>query len=527
VEATCHLAWVAWLRRARSAAAMAQRPGTGEAFDEKIVGADARADAAVGDASAPSTYLYTRSIFLRAVSLAFLAAFASLFVQVQGLLGSDGLSPAWEVADDALQGRQSPATFVALLAGSHMPLVDAWLDIMCIAGMAVAALGLAGYATMLSMFVSWLLYLSLCSVGGTWLEGKWDMLLLETGFVAMLWAPLWLGSSTRPPSCVALLLIRFVLFKLLLMQALSKLEDGPKGDDWRALTALETRYATDNIPTPTVYYYHYIPSAFFQLTAAYILTVEIVGSFYVLTPITLARHWTAGFIAVLPVLDMLSGNYGFYPLLVFCLTIPLFEDSFWVSVLRLDEAEAVGAPVNLAPSPSGPGEADMRKESTPLLSLPRASAYGTGAAAGNLWEEGSDEENAHCDTGEGRDALLDQIDSSHGALSGYISLLSIYVSINPSILLSIYLSINPSICLSTYLPTYQYICFLTLCPCRGFAAPCCPPHSTRCMKEYSRCKYRPRARPHTHIHTRARASMPPCLTTSTPTSGSPTLNPKP
>ena len=68
-------------------------------------------------------------------------------------------------------------------------------------------------------------------------------MLLETGFAGALWAPLWLGCSvTRPPSCVALLLIRFVLFKLLLMQALSKLEDGPKGDDWRALTALQTRY---------------------------------------------------------------------------------------------------------------------------------------------------------------------------------------------------------------------------------------------------------------------------------------------
>jgi hypothetical protein len=401
---------------------MVLRPGTGEAFDEKIVGAsDERVDAAAGDGCKPSTYVYCRAIFLRAVSVAFLAAFASLFVQVQGLLGSDGLSPAWEVVDAALNGRPSPATFVAMLAGSNMTLVDAWLDLMCLAGMAVAALGLAGYATMLSMFFCWLLYLSLCSVGGEWLEGKWDMLLLETGFVGALWAPLWLGSSaTRPPSCVALLLIRFVLFKLLLMQALSKLEDGPKGDDWRALTALQTRYATDNIPTPSVYYYHYIPSAFFQLTAAYILTVEIIGSFYVFSPITLARHWTAGFIAALPLLEMLSGNYGFYPFLVLCLTIPLFEDSFWVSVLRLDEAEEVGAPVSPPATPSGKG-AETKLESTPLLSIERASAYGTGVAAADLWEESSDEENVRAD--EAKDELFEKMHSSHQALSGYASIL--------------------------------------------------------------------------------------------------------
>ena len=53
---------------------MVLRPGTGEAFDEKIVGAsDERADAAAGDGCQPSTYVYCRAIFLRAVSVAFLA----------------------------------------------------------------------------------------------------------------------------------------------------------------------------------------------------------------------------------------------------------------------------------------------------------------------------------------------------------------------------------------------------------------------------------------------------------------------
>jgi hypothetical protein len=40
---------------------------------------------------------------------------------------------------------------------------------------------------------------------------------------------------------VPLLLLRLVLFKLLIMQALSKLEDSARGDDWRALTALQAR----------------------------------------------------------------------------------------------------------------------------------------------------------------------------------------------------------------------------------------------------------------------------------------------
>ncbi len=41
--------------------------------------------------------MYTRAIFLRAVSVVFFAAFASLFVQVQALLSADML-----YADDML-----------------------------------------------------------------------------------------------------------------------------------------------------------------------------------------------------------------------------------------------------------------------------------------------------------------------------------------------------------------------------------------------------------------------------------------
>jgi len=360
----------------------------------------------------PSTYWLSRAVFLRAVSLVFFAAFASLFVQVQGLLGSDGLSPATQVIDS----QPSPATFVASAAGSTIPLVNGWLDVMCLGGMVSAAVGVAGHASLVSMFICWLLYLSLCSVGGIWLDGKWDRLLLETGFVAFLWAPPF-SLPRRPPSYVGLILVRVVLFKVLLMQALSKLEDRARGDDWRGLTALETRYATDNIPTPSIYYYHYLPSALFQLTAAYILTVEIVGSFYVLSPINLARHWTAGFIAVVPALDALSGNFGFLPFLVLCLTVPLLEDCFWSWFLRLDDAES--APV---PRPAVQDSSKAKEEITPLMAMRHPSAYGTGAAAlaTQFSSLSSDEENVNS-SGDGADEVVEQLAAGRRAMDGWAS----------------------------------------------------------------------------------------------------------
>jgi hypothetical protein len=40
------------------------------------------------------------------------------------------------------------------------------------------------------LFLLWALYLSLCAVSGPFLNFQWDTLLLETGFLAIFFAPL-------------------------------------------------------------------------------------------------------------------------------------------------------------------------------------------------------------------------------------------------------------------------------------------------------------------------------------------------
>src|SRR5690349_21499770 len=56
-----------------------------------------------GDASTGPAGSYARSawLFRRLLALAYLAAFASLLVQVRGLVGHDGILPAAELMDSA------------------------------------------------------------------------------------------------------------------------------------------------------------------------------------------------------------------------------------------------------------------------------------------------------------------------------------------------------------------------------------------------------------------------------------------
>ena len=47
----------------------------------------------VGTETRPASYLLTRAMFLRAIGVVYLIAFISLFVQMDGLIGSKGILP--------------------------------------------------------------------------------------------------------------------------------------------------------------------------------------------------------------------------------------------------------------------------------------------------------------------------------------------------------------------------------------------------------------------------------------------------
>ena len=68
------------------------------------------------------------------------------------------------------------------------------------------------------------LYLSLFVVGQTFLSFQWDILLLEAGFLCAWLCPLLRPTSRDPPSVVAVWLLRFVLFKLMLMSGVVKIQ---------------------------------------------------------------------------------------------------------------------------------------------------------------------------------------------------------------------------------------------------------------------------------------------------------------
>ena len=101
----------------------------------------------------------------------------------------------------------------------------------CGAGVGLSLLLLFGIAPAPVLFLLWCLYLSLSTVCGPFLDFQWDMLLLETGFLAIFFAPLqWVERPSRQaaPSSVVLWLLRWLMFRLMLESGCVKLMSGDR-----------------------------------------------------------------------------------------------------------------------------------------------------------------------------------------------------------------------------------------------------------------------------------------------------------
>src|SRR5262249_15002717 len=106
-------------------------------------------------------------------------------------------------------------------------------------GAVTSALLIAGVMPLFCLVLLWLAYLSLVVVGQPFLGSQWDALLLESGLLGILIAPMtpWLGWVRREPWPEQVWLIRWLVFRLMFESGMVKLTSGdPTWRHWKALT---------------------------------------------------------------------------------------------------------------------------------------------------------------------------------------------------------------------------------------------------------------------------------------------------
>jgi hypothetical protein len=265
----------------------------------------------------------SRWLFLRGLGIVYLLAFASLWVQVDGLIGRNGIAPAEAFAEEVRGQIGSRAYFLAPSLFWLYP-HDATLHVLCAGGVVAALLLIAGVAPTLCLAVLWSFYLSLAGVGSDFLAFQWDSLLLEVGFIAVFFAPLqWLPrpSSETKPSPVVLFLLWWVLFRLMLGSGVVKVGD----PSWDSLTALAYHYETQPLPTPLAWHLIQLPLWFHKATTALVLSIELVVPFLIL--FGRRPRAIAGVVFIVFQLCIIAtGNFAFFNWLAIVLCLPLFDD---------------------------------------------------------------------------------------------------------------------------------------------------------------------------------------------------------
>lgn len=297
-----------------------------------------------------ANYRFSAARFLQGLGLIYIVAFASLLVQVKGLIGETGISPAAEFLK-AVSLQYPGKGFWLLPSVFWLDAGDAFLMGGCWAGMAAGALIVFRRFALPALFVAWLLYLSYLNIALEFMSFQWDILLVETGFLALFLTPWQLsGYKTQDfrPGRVIRFFFLLLLFRVMFFSGLVKILSGDA--TWRGLTALTFHYETQPLPTWSSWFVHHLPELFHRVSAGFMFVIELAVPFLLFIPVVKLRRTAALLLIMLQVLIFLTGNYTFFNLLSGLLCLFALDDAFWLrkktAVQQEGESCAVGLPLS-------------------------------------------------------------------------------------------------------------------------------------------------------------------------------------
>lgn len=282
------------------------------------------------------TYWLTRIVLLRYIAFIYFVAFLVALHQNKQLLGNGGLLPIKIHLDRVLNYVGGEVNLKAL---SFAPTIlwyveqtdiDMWLDRIGYVGLGVSAfIIISGTANMPIMFLLWMLYHSLVSVGQRWYSFGWETLLLESGFLAIFLCPLLtLRQFPRrtPPPSVAIWGYRWLIFRIMLGAGLIKI----RGDQcWRDLTCMHYHYETQPVPNPISYYLHQSPGAMHKFETLSNHFIELIACFFVIMPWRPLLLLGAALQILFQVVLIISGNLSFLNWLTILPSLACLDDKFF------------------------------------------------------------------------------------------------------------------------------------------------------------------------------------------------------
>ncbi|HEY6337689.1 MAG TPA: lipase maturation factor family protein [Candidatus Sulfotelmatobacter sp.] len=282
--------------------------------------------------SAP-TRLIPRWLFLRALGGIYFSAFFSLFFQIRGLIGPNGILSAanyLHAVSQSLGGWQGVWYAPTLLWRSSGPVM---LTVLCCAGMVASLLIVFNVWPRGMLAVCFVCFLSFVSAAQEFSGYQSDGMLLEAGFICLFFVPPGLRPGlgrAHPASRASLFLLQWEWFRIYFESGVVKLLSGDP--EWRHFTAMDEYYQNGPLPTWIGWYVQHLPHWFHAATVGATLALELVLVWMLFLP----RRWRiVCFLIVTPwqIGVILTANYTFLNYLVLVLGVLLLDDQFVAHIL--------------------------------------------------------------------------------------------------------------------------------------------------------------------------------------------------
>lgn len=245
----------------------------------------------------------TKFVILRLVGLVYLIAFVGAYHQNRGLMGKNGLMPAYQYMDQLRLNYDSPVqgflahpTLYWFITSSSLE--DWHLDCVAIVGSVLSFMVVLGLDSWLVMVMLWLLDFSIVTVAGgnSFYAYGWESQLLETGFLSIWLCDLptsFRGNNsiqgifrdtttvTSPPSIPVLWLFRWLCARISIGAGLIKLRGG---ECWQNKTCLYYHFETQPIPSPMSFIFHFLPKGVLRRAVDLDYFVQLYSIWLVLIP---------------------------------------------------------------------------------------------------------------------------------------------------------------------------------------------------------------------------------------------------
>ena len=264
-------------------------------------------------------YWPARAVVQHLLALIYLVAFLNAANEFRPLLGSRGLTPIPRLLA-ATGFRRVPTLF-------QLHYSDRFFALCAGSGAVLSAAALVGvvdffplWASMLTWFALWALYLSIVNVGQVWYSFGWESLLLEAGFLAVFLGP----AHTAPPAPV-LWLLCWLLFRVEFGAGLIKMRGDPA---WRDLTALHHHHETQPMPGPLSRRFHHLPGWSHKTEVLANHGAQLIAPFGLFLPQPIATI-AAAVIVITQAWLMLSGNFAWLNLITLALAFAAVDFTPW------------------------------------------------------------------------------------------------------------------------------------------------------------------------------------------------------